>query len=295
MENEPLRVAVFFTGPIERRRALGALRQGAPDDVGLFSGVAEGWLTPSLVSELVAEGFAVDLLDSRLPQPASPRGLAISLELTDEIKQEASRAVIEPRSGTLVVGDSEADALDPRIHQHAGYDAMPDPGDVLAPEVYFIHLSAPITRAQRLEFDGLGVDIGEFLPPNRYRTFLSQEQYAAVRDLPYVEQVSRYRLEDTVTPELTDLIKRARNGGVAASEPVPERREFECVLHRERDLQKVLDLLDATDATAPSGTSNLRVRFEAPVSVPLLAALAAMPEVRKLTPYEAPEFESAKP
>jgi hypothetical protein len=295
MEDEPLRVAVFFTGPVERRRALGALRQVARDDVGLFSGVAEGWLTPSLVSELVGEGFAVDLLDSRLPQPASPRALAIGLELTDEIKQEASRAAIDPRSGTLVVSDQEADALDPRIHQHAGYDATPDPGDVLAPEVYFIHLSAPITRAQRLEFDALGVDIGEFLPPNRYRTFLSQEQYAAVRELPYVEQVTRYRLEDTVTPELADLIRRARRGDPDVGEAEAHRREFECVLHRERDLPKVLDLLEATEDTVPHETSNLRVRFEAPVSVPLLAALAAMPEVRKLTPYEAPRFESSAP
>ena len=35
-------------------------------------------------------------------------------------------------------------------------------------------------------------------------------------------------------------------------------------------------------------TSNLRIRFEAPLSRPLLAALAALPVVRKLAPYEPP-------
>lgn len=283
---DEVRVAIFFANEDERHQADSALERVRPEETVEYNGVLEGLLTLELADMLVRDGLAIQLLDPEFHFGGLSR--RVTQGALQDLKQEASYVTLEDDSGALRVG-AEMAPLDPRIHQLGPYDATPAPEDALPSDVYFIALSGPITRAQRLEFDSFGVDIGAFIPPNLYRTFLDREQYARVLGLPYVEQVSRYGFEEAVTPELLAVVEEAVTGGPAlfGDEEVPM-RTFDCLLHRERDLPEVRALIEATEGARVVDTSNLRIRFEGAVNRPLLAALASLPVVRKLSPYEPP-------
>jgi hypothetical protein len=190
----------------------------------------------------------------------------------------------------LVVDKTRGKRPDRRLHRVGGL--TPQVSQALPEDAYNIELEAPITEEQRLEFDGLGVDIAAFEPGFGYRTMLTKKQYAAVRELPYVAAVSRYRLSQAVTPELLELASDEESGesGLlsADEEAASEPRLFDCLLHREEDGDEVARLIENTPHTEVVDRTNLRIRFKAAADLPLLAALALLPEVRQVTPYEPP-------
>lgn len=289
MADEPVQVAIFFTNEPEHQQAIKALaplaeKRGRRD----FSGVVEGWLTPADLETLVHAGLPVQLLD--LEQREARRVPASRVKEIEALAQDARYASLSPTADAIVVDDQLAEVPDPSIHQYADFDVTDAPTADEPAAAYFIELTGPITREQRLEFfHQYGVDIGAFEPPNRYRAFLRPEQYEQVSKLPYVVRLVRYSLADSVTPELLEVAAEAPTPGPSlladAEEPI---RTFDCLLHRERDLPMVRDLIERTAETTVVEASNLRIRFQGSANRPLLGALAALPAVRKLTPYEPP-------
>jgi hypothetical protein len=262
-----------------------------------FSGVAEGLLTPAELERLNDAGLVVELLDAGEPAGEGPGGPARTLDesagLIEEIKQQSRTVSFSEDQSRLVLGATPAPEHDPRIHHHADYDATPAHEQALDADVYNIDIREPITREQRLQLDGLGVDIAAFEPNFGYRAYLTREQYAAVRELPYVAGITRYSFEQALTPELLKVLSEPGTGeqpelmsGEEQAQSQPQ--IFDCLVHREEDLAKVRALIDQSPDTTILGTSNLRVRFSADVHLPFISALAALPEVRKLSPYEAP-------
>jgi hypothetical protein len=315
MVDEPIRAAVYLDSEHARTLAEETLKPLGPDEGGHFSGVAEGWLEPSDVKRLDDAGLVVEVLgvgesageaaaaDDSEPQaeiPGSPaQMLTENTDLIDEIKQQATAVSFADDGGRLVFGAEPAAQPDPRLHRFAAPEAAS--ADKHAPEedVYNIDIRGPITREQRLELDRRGVDIAAFEPNFGYRAFLTREQYEAVRKLPYVAGVTRYSFEQALAPELLDVVSEDTPEQSGDAQPelmsVGEEAEsqpqvFDCLLHREQDLAKIRALIDRSPGTTILGTSNLRVRFSADVHLPFLAALAALPEVRKLSPYEAPKL-----
>jgi hypothetical protein len=284
------RVAVFFSDEDERRRAEKALQETKPDGVDAYSGVLEGWLTVPQANRLDADGFALEFLE--LPPPPAPPRTILSADAVEELKSVARYASVEGELDALLVDETEAEVSDPRIHLYADYDPAPAPENALPSDVYYVLLAGPITREQRLEFDSFGVDIGAFLPPNRYRTFLSPDQLERVRKLDYVVGVVRRPFEDTVTPELLAVVDETSTAGpsLLSADEDASPHVFDVLVHRHRDVPEVRRLIEATQTTHVIATSNLRIRFEGPVNPPLLAALAALPAVRKLSPYEPPRL-----
>lgn len=262
MAHESVRVAVYFHDDAERHRVEGALK-----DPVAFASVVEGETTAEGVADLTAAGAVVEVLPQSVPEApvgASPKP-TIPNEIVEELADKADLAARPDRP-------SESEALDE--------------------DVYRLQLRGPITREQRLEFWDLGVDIAAFEPPDRYRTFLTRDQYARVRQLPQVVDVTRYGFQDTLTPELVKLFeKEAVPGpGFAEAEPDASRRVFECLLHRERDMGRVRAVIEDAAGAEVVGTSNLRIRFTAATDVSFLSRLAAMPYVAKLAPFEAPRL-----
>jgi hypothetical protein len=293
MKGDEFRAAVFFTNEDERRQAKEALAQVQPETVLPFSGVVEGWLTPTLADELLEQGLVVQAIETPpLPISEQPADTDLTRAIED-LKQETQYVALQDDLGALEVHDSPVGKLDPRIHPLGEYDADVPPDERLPSDVYLIALSGPITEEQRLRFDSFGVDIGAFVPPNLYRTFLTREQYQRVIELPYVKSVARVPFEEVITPELVELLAKQPP---ATEEPEPSlfsdqetpRQTFEAVLYREGDREDLARLLEQTAGTDVIESSNLRIRFEAPLSRPLLAAIAAIPVVRKLAPYEPP-------
>lgn len=266
MDDETIRVAVYFQGEEERRLAEEQLERPTA-----FNSVLEGWLRPDRIAALADQGLTVELLDqSELPSVQQPSPAEDESELLEFLGEQARFVELPEQEGK---GSTFRDS-----QTLAGED------------VYYIRLSGPITLEQRLEFDRHGVNITSFEPPDRYRSFLTPEQVGSVREFPYVLDVTPYGPTDTLTPELKRQIQEtsAPEPTLAAAEEAPTKRAFDCLLHRESDLPRIRAWLENTADVEIVGTSNLRIRFQAPFRVPLLAALSALPEVRKLAPFEAP-------
>src|SRR6266508_4708236 len=260
--DESVRVAAFFHDDDQRKEAEKALT-----DSETFASVVEGEATVEDVTKLTEKGVVVEVLPQSVPDPP----------VAPESKPVISDAVVEDLA-------SQAD-LPPRPDRPSEEQALDE-------DVYRIKLRGPITEKQRLEFWDHGVDIFAFEPPDRYRAFLTREQYAQVRELEYVVDVSRYSFENSLSPELVKLFQEEAQprSGLASADGDAEPTTFEALLHRENDMQKVRPVIEQAEGTHVLGTSNLRIRFTGPADIEFLSRLAAMPYVAKVTPYNPPQL-----
>jgi hypothetical protein len=274
MEGDPIRVSAYFADEAQHRQAEEMLA-----DSETFANVIEGSLRPDQLPALSATGVVVEVLAAG-DSPTSP--VAQEPDETDAVRYLADQAQYAnlprpdgrpPGSGQ---GETEADKA------HSGSEEIPDE------DAYWIELSCPITRQQRLEFDSFGVDIAAFEPPDRYRTILTRDQHAQVRRLPFVRGVTPYRFGDALTTDLVEMVEEEMDQppGLASDEGADEPKVFDVIVHRERDLPRIQALIDDVPDAEVLGTSNLRVRFSAGSDLPLLAALADRVEVRKLAPFD---------
>ncbi len=258
MASEPLRAAVYCTSEAERAAAAKALGRGG--EVTAYDGVLEGWLDGEGVRELSAQGIVVDPLDTGAA-PAAARHDALERQTHCEFSDPGVQAL------RATLGDQS-----PRVLE-------PEPAD--APDVAFYHvrLTGGITEEQRRAFVEYGVDLAAFEPPDAYRTRLTREQYGLVRATPGVRAVERYRLEETLTPALMDVIDKGTR-----------RRTFDLVLHRVADRERIAEQLRGTDGVKVLDASHLYIRFEAPTDPALLATVAHTSGVRRLDVYEPPSL-----
>jgi hypothetical protein len=269
---ETVRAAVFLASEQDRKRAEGVLGELEREGRTHFGGMVEGELSPAQVKQLDAEGLVVELVEhTAAPPPEALGGARRAIAAGSEVIEELQGQAPEPRTGGLEPSEAEA----------------------LPVDAYNLELEGPITRAQRLELDKLGVDIAAYEPGYGYRTVLDHEQYAKVQALPYVAAVRRYRFSQTMTPELLEAVTDGGEGEEpqllsGGEEEEAEDQVFDCLLHREEDLAKVRKLITGEAGTEVLDSSNLRIRFGAKAGVPLLATLAVQPEVRQLSVYEAP-------
>jgi hypothetical protein len=270
--SDRVRAAVYLARDEDRKTVKEVLGSLEPEDGSCFSGVIEGELDRSQVAQLNEAGLVVELIAASSAAVPEPPGGPLH-------RVAASNDVLENL-------EEEADVV------RAG-GASPSAERALPVDAYNIDLSGPITREQRLELDALGVDVAAFEPGSGYRTLLTREQYAKVLALPYVVAVRRYQLAQAVTPELLDVVTEAEEGegpklSSSGEGSAAEAEVFDCLLHREADLTAVQKLIEAAPGTEVVAGTNLRIRFSAAPDLPLLATLAAQPEVRKLSVYEEP-------
>jgi hypothetical protein len=231
-----------------------------------FASVVEGNATSSQLDQLGDAGVVVEVLPTP-PIDESPATVY------------AEETVSQP-DGEQTVG---------LLEDHVGSLQWPDPGSQHA---YWVQLAGPITQEQRLELDRMKVDLAAFEPPDRYRTILTSDQVEQVRGLGYVRSVAPYRFSEKVTKELVDLVgaERGDRPTLAGDDNDEQLQVFDVLLHRERDLPEIQGLIDGTPKTTILGTSNLRIRFGAPVDLPLLGTLAGRVEVRRLDVFKAPRI-----
>jgi serine protease AprX len=253
---DALRAAVYVTSEAERREAEEVLRRADPDALVSYEGVLEGKLDGDGIRALAERGIAIDPLDSNgaAPSPALPH-----------LERQAHVDADDPALRRLA-----------EIHEEGPRVLEPEPDQ--APDVAFYHirLGGPITEAQRAALEDWGVDLAAFEPPDSYRTRLTKDQYARVRELDGVRAVERYRLEETLTPHLLELLEQGSG----------ERRSFDLVLHRIADSESLSAQLGAIEGVNVLEASYLFIRFEAPLERELVATVARLPGVRRLDLYE---------
>jgi serine protease AprX len=249
---EGLHAAVYVTSDEERMLAESLVRDGQAG----YDGVVQGWLDADAVRTLAERGIVVDPIKS----DGEPVGPPTRMGRRGHVEADDPRLAALRRDGAPPV-------------------AEPEPED--APDVAFYHirLEGPITEEQRGAFEGFGVDLAAFEPPDSYRTRLTREQYAQVRGTPGVRAVERYGLEEKLTPRLVEKLE-AHPG---------ERRTFDLVLHRIADRDAVVARLDELGVKV-SEASYLFIRFEAPLDRELLASVARIRSMRRLDLYEPPSL-----
>jgi serine protease AprX len=253
---DALRAAVYVTSEAERREAEQVLKRADPDAVVAYDGVLEGRLDGDGIRALAERGIAIDPLDSNggVPSP----GL-------EHLERQAHVDADDPALRRLA-----------EIHEEGPRVLEPEPDDAPDAAFYHIRLEGPISEAQRAALEDWGVDLAAFEPPDSYRTRLTKEQYARVRGLDGVRAVERYRLEETLTPRLLELLEESPG----------ERRTFDLVLHRIADGESLSAQLSAIDGVEVLEASYLFIRFEAPLDRELVATVARLPGVRRLDVYE---------
>jgi hypothetical protein len=287
---DTVQAAVYLATDADRAKAkevLGDLEPGGADH---FSGVIEGELDRAKVAELNKAGLVVSLFDGPIPPTGHHhKWVEDNCEEIEELHDENRGVSLNEDGDALVLGDADSPP-DHRLHRIGGPE--PTPAQALPEDAYNVELDTPITQEQRDELHKLGVHIAALEPGYGYRTFLTKDQYKKVRRLPWVAAVRRYRFSQTVTPELLDLAEAEREpagASLSGDAAGPAKAQiFDCLLHREEDLAKVADLIENSPDTKVIEQTNLRVRFEARPDLPLLTGLASLPEVRKVSPYEAP-------
>ena len=254
---DALRAAVYVTSEEERREAEEVLRRADPDALVSYDGVLEGRLDGEGIRALAERGIAIDPLESNGDAPPSA---------LPHLERQAHVDADDPGLQWLAKAHEEP----PRV-----LEPQPDQ----APDVAFYHirLEGPIAETQRSALVGLGVDLAAFEPPDSYRTRLTKDQYGHVRELEGVRAVERYRLEETLTPHLLEVLQVSSG----------ERRTFDLVLHRIADRDSLSAQVGAIDGVEVLDASYLFIRFEAPLERELVATVAHLPGVRRLDLHEA--------
>jgi subtilisin family serine protease len=267
-------VGVYTHSEEERRLAEELL--GGAGKVRVHGDLVEARLDePGVVRELAARGLLVDVIES----PPPPRGPLDARAL--RVERFRSQALhVSIAGGELEVHDEQVGDRDGRIHDRDEITLEPLPQDTLETDFYRIRLDGPITEDRLEEFVELGIDLAAFEPPDSYRTALTSEQYRAVRELGWVLAVRRHRFEDTITHEMLDVVEESGE----------ERRVFDLVLHRVRDREQVVGLIDSYEGAEVIDSDWLYIRFEAPSDARLLAALGKLPEVRQLGVHQRPQL-----
>lgn len=302
---ETVRVAVYFVSDEERAEATAVLGPSAAE----FANVLEGEVDSRGLADLVRKGLIVEQLPAVTAAPAPPVDPALAVAAADlEAQAQQAPPLVDPTAAAATTDAASVGADAYEDEPSAGFASDAAPAGAGAPaagaaaaegpggDFYRVELRGPITREQREQFEALGVDIAAFEPPSYYRTFLTAEQLAEVTAFEHVAAVTAYTVADKLTPELVAMVDREGSDAPSLagdSSAAGATSVFDCLMHREADVPRLRDIVAAAPGTRVLGTSNLRVRFSAPVDLSLLGALAAMPEVRQLTVFQAPNIDPA--
>lgn len=301
----PLRVVCYVDDEGEQRIAVEALTRFSPPSPIVGNGIVEGAADRATIDDLVRKGVSVEILPppggTVAAEPAPPPfgDPAINAAASAAQMARVTRVLAKAFPETVAAASAEPELAfmsreaRPRLIEpetRAKRTSAP-PRDE---DVYYVDLKAPLSGDQRRALVGTGGQIVGFKPPARYRMFLTSAQVAAVRELPFVAKVSRYSAWDTVRPGLVDSLEASEQssdspGFFAAA---PEKQVFDMVLHRRRDLDRMVDVVKAVEGSEILDAGARVIRFSAPVDSASLVTLCEWPEVRSLDKYEMPRLAS---
>lgn len=320
MSDERFPVEIFFGDDDEYERAQEVLADIDSEEVIAYDGVVEGTADISAVEYLANCGLHVDFpegipsAEAELASDTDSASLFPSAMPTDTGDIEALRAFraraayadVEEEPSGLSFGTPGARVpaamnmlRSPRKevkHLLDGIDTeglareprdLPDESEMLDHDVYRMRLSGKMRPQWREALAKEDIDVCQQEQPDLCDVFLTKEQVASARGLPFVRAIKRYGLTDTVTPQ---MLKVLRDQMVDKPTAPAARRTFDVVLHRSKDLDQVISLIESVAGKSVMDAAHSLIRVELETESPLLAALANLPFVRTISPYEAPSF-----
>jgi serine protease AprX len=310
-QNEPFRVSVYWDKDEDARHVQEVLESVNPGHTHPYQGVTDGWLTTEKLNELQREGLSViltgqtppeqttidaslssasspDLSSSTLTADAIPKGIAVSPEATKKMVPQILR-----RSK---YGDQQ---LQGQIQELEG--SLPDTDVIPYKDMYLVRLKETLHPEWQDELKQYG-NLCSYRYPNICQMFITRENVDKVMRLPYVSNVRRYGLTETLTTDLLDVIKeddskRSSESELAEAEATPQlmadetesladTQTFEIILHDPNDFTKITALIDSNPQTNIIGMSDNAIRYQAPVDKKFIAQLGNRLEVKSISVYK---------
>ncbi|HYP40071.1 MAG TPA: S8 family serine peptidase, partial [Chloroflexia bacterium] len=267
--------------------------------------------------------------EARLPPEAAG-------QVADFVDKSRYVSIIETGDGEgLEIGDEHVQSLDARIHGDVwdrsksrrrdvvmldaasdgegealtsdGVAESADGGQEPSDIVYQVQLDGPITDELRSRLDEIGGEILGYRHPYIYTVYLGSKAKTNLEQHGAVQAVSRYAIEQSITPDLLAAVVKARQAEEMGDSPalaaasnnelaVPEMYNVMC--HRERDCLDLEQMLARTKGVEIIGTHRdvvrIKVSLEPSKLQSLLSAVAQMPTVSKVMPFEQPTLASER-
>lgn len=287
-KDKSIQIAVYFSDKEEEKTA----RQALDEVIDEFDGVIIGKLGRGKLKKLAKARLSFELDDSgpkkQAPVPTKTRGekraVKYSRVLTSDMQEKmrdfnllARHVEQMPNKRGFILSPGEV-AYDPDIHGFDELYAAAADLDPLEEDVYEVTFNSPINQEIKTKLAKLGLDICSYVPPDTYRLFMNAAQLEKIRKMPFVKDIRRYTIVDTVTPEILN------------QEKTEGEKAFDLVLHRAIDLEKVRTIIENTEGTRVTDTAERMIRFYCAPGSPILPALANLPQVMSITPYQPPSL-----
>lgn len=272
MTSKPFRVSIYFDDDKEKQIAEALLKGRAID---AYEDVLDAWVNKEDLKSLSDAG----LLVVGCPQSQPP-----------EKVMDSSMSALEGAFGA-----SEEPALEGAMFESMWVDSPAEPSSSTVSEapfrIYELTLSQPLSPGIRADFERLNLEIRSFEPPNQYQFALSAEEHKMVMSLPYVQEITEYDSSRKVKRSHLEEIggdAHPAAGLLSGLESTVTRQTFDILLHRARDLQDVLMVVDGAFDTEIIAAQGRFIRFNGPVDQEFIDELLNMPHVRCVTPFKAP-------
>lgn len=179
-------------------------------------------------------------------------------------------------------------SLDPLAQQPALEVLGLDSPDTSQSAYILLQTQGPLTKEQKAQLKGLGVNVLEYVPDDSYIAYYPPEDLTPVRQLPYVAWAGVYPQQVKVEPVLRGTAARVVNALAAAPATDPlghDLRTVEVVLHGNVKAEDARNEIAQAAGLDPSAiqVEDRKVRLK--VSKRRLDALAALDDVRHIEEY----------
>jgi serine protease AprX len=193
--------------------------------------------------------------------------------------------------------DAQADELLAAGEEPAGLLQDADAG---AEAVYMIQLKGPIRDGWKARLDGLGVELGAYVPEYAYKVRLNPRQRARVNDLSFVVRTVLYspvhalrRLNAIRKLQAAAAVEELVPMGLGIAPFRPETITYELHCHRPEDLPVIAEALQKDPQASRVIVGRRRIRFDCEKGSPLLAELAKLSRiVASVAPFQLPELSN---
>lgn len=189
--------------------------------------------------------------------------------------------VVRPRSDPL----ADLSPALAKASRTAEFDSVSDEFDPTRTNIYTIELAGPLLEEWRRQFADLKVEIIESIGPQRYTAALPPDQFSQVSKLPFVTAVRPHQ-ESEKSPPIP-----SSKAGPPIDPGVQQILTYDIRLKSPADADAVLGKLQGKDVLV-AGARGRKIRIALKENSPLLAEIAAMPEVYQVMEYVPPQLSN---
>ena len=291
-------VSAYYDDEEDRAAALSILRDAVE-----YDGVIEGVADASAIEALAKRRIMVAYAEPRETPFVVEGPLATHSKRTNPDLQERLRdlrlqaeayteAPLEEAEESTFIEDGLFGARAEAMVSDVRSSGAPEP----VPEAYRVKVAGAMRPQWREELASHGLEISAYRR-GAYEMVLDPRQAETLRSMPWVKDLEPFELVDRAS---TGLLARMQENQEEMEEGVPalagaevaELETFDAVVHRERDVPYVREVLESSGDAEIVEQSRFAIRFRTAIDSPTIARVASLPHVRTVLPCRRPELFS---